>query len=101
MCLGDINFVYMFQYVAVIGWLVAGSLYVMLTYLPGLVGCLQGIGVPVDCPNWTQASYVVWTTLYRPLWGVWVCWLICACHAGWGGQFINELPCKLPRISNI
>ena len=93
MCLGDINFVYMFQYVAVIGWLVTGALYFIVTYVPSLDNCMYGFGIVTNC-HWSDAGAVTMASLYRVMWGVWVCWLIVACHTGWGGQFLFTDLCE-------
>ena len=67
-----------------IGWIIAFALFFTTTYAPILGDCLNVSGL-YDC-DWTIAGKVTWSTLFRPMWGIWVCWVILACHAGYGGK---------------
>lgn len=57
-----------------------------MAYVPSLTneGCTHFTTLS-DC-DWTVAGQVTWSTLVRPMWGVWVCWVITACATGYGGM---------------
>ena len=69
-----------------IGWLSTGALYFVVSYVPPLDACQLNLGLISNC-DWSTAGLVTFSSLFRVMWGVWVCWLIVACHAGWGGDY--------------
>lgn len=39
--------------------------------------------------RWSKSETLAYYTLYRPAWGLFICWVIWACHNGYGG-IINK-----------
>ena len=73
-----------FQWLVAVGWFVSLSLSLIVAYAPATKNC-TGSDV---CGQWTTAGNVAWEALFRPAWGVWVCWVIVACIAGYGGSIV-------------
>ena len=57
----------------------------IVTWVPALDGCEQLVEL-LRCDHWSLAGQVIWSTLHRPMWGIWICWVILACSNGYGGN---------------
>ena len=71
----------LFQWFVIVGWIVSFSLALVVPYAPATRFCRDSD----VCGTWTDAGGVAWETLFRPMWGIWVCWIILTCIAGYGG----------------
>ena len=77
----------LFQYIVAVCWVVALSMFIMVPYLPAWNGCIfVSEFTDTESCDWTVAGKVAWSSLFRPMWGIWVCWLIVACTSGYAGE---------------
>lgn len=76
--------------IVILGWIIA---------IGGGLVTLYGRGIQLlDNVTWKRADFVAYETLYRPAWAVCICWVIWACHHGYGGfiNYILSMPFFLP-----
>lgn len=66
----------------VIGWILAIGLGFAVIYL-------RWIEVGENVKRWSKEVALTYYTTHRPIWGLCICWVIWACHSGYGG-IINK-----------
>ena len=69
----------------VLGWVIGLSMFLITNYVPALDDCLHVAVFAARC-DWGTAAKVFYDALFRPMWGIWICWLIFACTSGYAGM---------------
>lgn len=73
---------------AIFGWILAFGTGFTIVYI-------KWIEVGENTVNWSKQVALMYYVLYRPVWGLCICWVIWACHSGYDGIINQILSCPL------